>query len=103
MEPPLAPVARAGRLRDKAPIDELLQDAGETLLRDAQDVEQIRHPEARPPVDKVQHAVMGPAETEFFQHIVGLAGEIPVGEEQKLDEPDHGVVGRRAARRRFTQ
>jgi hypothetical protein len=37
-------------------------------------------------VDEMQHPVMGPAEPENLQFVVGVADEIAVGEEQQLDD-----------------
>lgn len=36
--------------------------------------------------DEMQNAVMSPTEPELFQQGISLAGEIPVGEEQQLDQ-----------------
>jgi hypothetical protein len=33
----------------------------------------------------MQHPVMGAAEPESLQHVIGITDEIPVGEEQQLD------------------
>ena len=36
--------------------------------------------------DEMQHPVMGPAKAELLQDRVGIGHEIPVGEEQQLDQ-----------------
>jgi hypothetical protein len=56
------------------------------LLGDAQDVEELGDGQARIAVDEVQHPVVGPAEAVIRQDPVGIAHEIPVGEEQELDQ-----------------
>ena len=90
---PLAAVATARLLRDPAFVDELLQHAGQALLGDLQDLQQVRDPQARIAVDEVQHAVVGAAQAEFGQHGVGLAREVAVGEKQQLDDGDEAGVG----------
>ena len=86
---PLAAVVRAFLLHDIALVHELLEDAAERLLGDAQKVEQVGDLHARVAVDEMQHAVMRAAKPEFGEHLVGIADEVPVGEEQKLDQvPD---------------
>ena len=64
---------------------ELLQDAGEALLGDLQDFEQFGDPEAGIAVHEMQDAVMGAPEAVLREHGIGIAGEIAVGEKQKLD------------------
>ena len=89
----LAAVALAGLLRDPALIDQLLEHAGQALLGDLQDLEQVRDLHARMPVDEVQHAMVGAAEAIFGQHGVRLAREVAVGEEQQLDEGEEVRIG----------
>ena len=86
MEEPLAAVVGALALHDIALVDELLEHAAERLLGDFQDVEQVGDLDAGIAVDEVQHAMVGAAEAELCQHLVGIADEIAVGEEQQLDE-----------------
>jgi hypothetical protein len=50
---------------------------------------------------EVQDAVMGAAKAVLFEHRVGAAGEIPIGEEQQLDASNEvglGIVLRLRAR-----
>ena len=86
---PLPLVALAGPLDDVVLIDQLLEHAPERLLGDPQDVQQVRHLQARIAMHKVDHPMMGAAEAELLQHFVGVADEVPVGVEQQLDDvPD---------------
>jgi hypothetical protein len=64
----------------------LLEHAAERLLGDAQDVEEIGDLQPGIAVDEMQHPVMGPAEAERFELMVGIAHEIAIGEEQELDD-----------------
>ena len=95
VEQPLAAVVRALLLHHVALVDQLLEHAAERLLGDLQDVEQVGDLHARIAVDEMQHAVVRAAEAELGQHLVGVADEVAVGEEQELDEvPDR--LARRA-------
>ena len=88
----LALVLDAGALLDETGLDQFLQDAVEALLGDLQDVEQFGDRQARAAVDEMQDAVMGAAEAVFGEDAVGIADEIAIGEEQKLDQVvGHGV------------
>ncbi len=73
-------------LHDIALVDQLLEHAGEALLGDGENVEQVGHPQARVAIDEMQHPVMRPAEAEILEDGVGVAGEIAIGEEQELGE-----------------
>ena len=86
---PLAPVALAFFLQNVAFVDELLEDAAERLLGDAQNVQQVRDLDAGIAIDEMQHPMVGAAKAKFGQNIVGIADEVPVGKEQKLDEVPH--------------
>ena len=101
VEQALAAVLRALLLHHVALVDELLEHAAERLLGDVEDVEQVGNLHAGIAVDEMQHPVMGAAEAELVQHLVGIADEIAIGEEQKLDDvPDRlGRRGRRAGGR----
>ena len=95
-EQALAAVVGAFLLHHVALVDELLEHAAERLLGDLQDVEQVRDLHARIAVDEMQHPVMRAAEAEFRQHIVRVADEVAIGEEQQLDEvPDRLVAAGR--------
>src|SRR5262245_36373427 len=92
VEQALAPVVRTLLLHHVALVDELLEHAAERLLGDLEDVEQLRNLHAGIAIDEMQHPVMGAPETEFRQHVVGIADEIPISEEQELDDvPDRLV------------
>ena len=47
----------------------------------------------------MQHPVMRPAEPERLEFMVGVADEIPVGEEQQLDDIPAQIAGRGAGER----
>ena len=96
VEQALAAVVVAFLLHHVALVDELLEHAAERLLGDLQHVEQVGDLHARVAVDEMQHAVMGPPEVEFGQHVVGIADEVAVGEEQKLDDVPDRLGGRGA-------
>ena len=92
VEQPLAAVVRALLLHHVALVDELLEHATERLLGDLEDVEQLGDLHAGIAVDEMQHPVMRAAEAELGQHVVGIADEVAIGEEQKLDDvPDRLV------------
>ena len=102
---PLAAIIGAFFLHDVAFIDQLLEDATERLFGDFQHIEQFGDLHAGIAVDEVQHAVVGAAEAELFQHLVRITDEFTIGEEQKFDEVParlsirHGTLGsRRGAR-----
>ena len=40
----------------------------------------------------MHHPVMGPPEAELGQHVVGIPDEVPIGEEQELDDVPYGLV-----------
>ena len=85
----LAAVVLALLLHHVALVDELLEHAAERLLGDLQHVQQVGNLHAGVAIDEMQHPVVRPAEAELGQHVVRIADEIPVGEEQKLDDvPD---------------
>src|SRR5262249_31166905 len=70
-------------------IDELLEYTAKRLLGDLQDVEQVCNLHARVAVDKMQHAMVRAAKSKLLQHLVGVADEVAIGEEQEFDEvPD---------------
>ena len=92
---PLAAVLRALLLHHVALIDQLLEHAAERLLGDVQDVEQVGDLHARIAVDEMQHAVMRAAEAELAQHLVRIADEVAIGEEQQLDDVPDRLLRRR--------
>ena len=98
---PLPAVVGALALHDVALIEQLLEHPPERLLGDLQDVEQVGNLDAGIAVDEMQHPVMGAAEAELFEHVVGIAHEVAVGEEQELDHvPDRLIGGPRRGIRR---
>ena len=86
IEQALPPVVVAGLLHDIAFVEQLLEHPAERLLGDAQDVEQVGDLQSGIAVDEMHHPVMGAAEAEGLQLMVGVADEIAVGEEQQLDD-----------------
>ena len=88
VQQPLASVGLARHLHDPPLVDQLLEDAGQTLLGDLEDVEQVGDAQAGMAVDEVQHPVVRPPEPVLGQDGIGLAREIAIGEEQQLDEGD---------------
>ena len=92
VEQPLAPIIGALLLHHVALVDELLEHASERLLGDLENVEQLGNLHPRVAIDEMQHPVMGAAEAEFRQHLVGIADEIPIGEEQELDDLPHRLA-----------
>ena len=87
----LAAVGRAGAAVDEPGFDQFLEHPVEALLGDAQNVQEFGDRQARLTVDEVQHPVMGAPEAEIGEDPVGIADEVAVGEEEKLDQ----VVDRR--------
>ena len=86
IEQALAAVVVAGLLHDIALVEQLLEHPAERLLGDAQDVEQVGDLQPGIAIDEVHDPVMGPAEAERLQLLVGIADEIAIGEEQQLDD-----------------
>ena len=73
-------------LRDHQPlIDQLAQHPVERLLGDLKDIQQPRHSDPWPALDKVDRPVMGAPEPAITQHRIRIAGEIAIGKEQQLD------------------
>src|SRR6185437_5098629 len=89
VEQALAAIALAFLLLDVAFVDQLLEHAAERLLGDLENVEQRRDLHTWVAIDEMQHAMVGTAEAELRQHLVGIADEVAIGEEQQLDQvPD---------------
>ena len=86
---PLPAVGVAGLLLDIAIVDQLPKHAGQGLLGDLENIEQIGHRHAGAQIDEIQHPVMGPAKTLPVEQRVGIAGKIAVGEEEQA----HDVEG----------
>src|SRR5262249_5746891 len=72
---------------------ELAQDAGEALLGDAQDAEELADAHLRVPANEINHAMMRATEAVARQHGVGLGGEGAIGVKQKLDALPYLVLG----------
>ena len=92
----LAAIGASRPLHDVALVDQLLEHAGEALLGDGEDVEQVGDAQARMAIDEMQHAMMRPAEAEILEDRVGVAGEIAIGEEQQLGEFEQLGLGQAA-------
>src|SRR6266545_3691666 len=89
IEQPLAAVELAFLLLDIAEIDQLLEHPAKRLLGDLENVQELGNLHARIAIDEMQYPVMGAAEAEFHQDVVGIADEIAIGEKQQLDDvPD---------------
>ena len=88
----LAPVARALLLEDETLVNQVLEDPAQALLGDLQNVEQARHRHPRIAADEMDDPVVGPSEAELLENRVGVGHEIPVGEEEKLDQRNDVVV-----------
>ena len=82
----LPPVVIAGLLHDIPFVEQLLEHPSQRLLGDAQHVEQIGDLQAGIAVDEMHHPVMRAPESEGLELMVGVADEIPIGEEQELDD-----------------
>ena len=70
----------------------MFEDAGQALLGDLEDIEEIGNPEAGIAVNEVQHAVMRAAEAEVVEQGVRLAGKVAIREEQQLDVRDQRII-----------
>lgn len=75
----------ASLLGDKAFTNQLLQNAGERLFRDAQNVKQIGNAEPGMTSNEVDHTMVGTSIAEPCEQLVRIAGEIAIGKEEKLD------------------
>src|SRR5450759_2410188 len=92
-------INRAFFLHYEALIDQLLEHAAERLFGDVEDLQQVGDLHAGIAVDEMQHPVMGTPEGELGEHLVRIADEIAIGEEQQLDDvPDRLGRRRRGAR-----
>ena len=94
IEQPLAAVSGPGLLSHVAVVNEVAQYAAKALLGDLQDIEQVRDAHAGMAIDEMKHAMVRAAEAEPGKQFVGVADEVAIGEEQKLDQ-----IVRRTARR----
>ena len=90
----MAAIRSAGGLGDVATVHQVRQHAGEGLLGDAQDDQQVGHGEAGVAANEVHGPVMGAAEAELGEDHVGGIGEVAVGEEQQVLGCADGFVGR---------
>src|SRR5262249_4315769 len=66
------------------------------LLRDVEDLEQVRNLHAGVAVDEMQHPVMGAPETKLQKHFVGVTDEITIGKKQELNDVPNGLCRRSA-------
>src|SRR5262249_25666540 len=100
-EQPLATVAGLLLLHNIALVNELLEHAPKRLLGDLENIEQLGNLHAGTAIDEMQHAVMRAAEADLGERIVRIADEVPVSEEQKLDDvPNRLALAPRALSRR---
>lgn len=90
VEKPLAAIAGPGALFHVILVDERREYAAERLLRDAENIQQIRDVDARIAVDEVQDPMVGATERERFQHMIGFGDKVPIGEKQQLDQVPGG-------------
>ena len=58
-----------------------------------QDVQKVGDLHAGMAGDEMQHPVMRAPEAELGQRLVGVADEVPVGEEQQLDQVEDRLAG----------
>src|SRR5690606_29019404 len=98
----LSPVSWAGHLHYVACVDQLLENACQTLLGYAQHIQQFRHGETRPMRHEMQHTVMGAAKTVADENLIRIGGKVAIGEENELDqrEVDLLFIAQRALPRR---
>jgi hypothetical protein len=93
----LAQVGWSWALRDEAFFPEILENTGETLLGDFQDIQQFGNFQTGVAVHEVQDAVVSAPEPVPFQNRVGIAGEVAVGKIEQLHKADerrrHGRGG----------
>ena len=73
-------------------VDELFEHPSQALLGDPQDFEKFRHGQAGQPVDKVQNPMVRSSETILVKDGVRIGREIPVGEEQMLDDCEVNAI-----------
>jgi len=103
----LAAVVGALALHHVPLVDQLLEHAPERLFGDLQNHQQVRNLDAGIAVDEVEHPMMGAAEAEFSEHVVGVTDKVAVSEEQEFDNvpdrlvrPVRGIGGAGRALRR---
>ncbi len=82
-------VAGPGPHLDQMTVDQVLHDAIETLFGDLQDIQQGVDRQSGMPEHEMQDAMVGPAEAVIFEEPIRVADEVPVGEEEQLDEVEH--------------
>src|SRR6187399_28666 len=99
----LAAILLAFLLQHVTLIDQLFEHAAKRLLRDVEDLEQVRDLHAGVAVDEMQHPMMGASETKLEQHLVGIADEITIGEKQQLNDVPNGLASRPTRRTAFCQ
>jgi hypothetical protein len=79
-------VVIAGFLDDIALVEQLLEHPAERLFGDPQDVQQIGDFQAGIAMHEMHDTMMGAAEAEHLELMVGVADEVAIGEEQQLDD-----------------
>ncbi|MCY1546798.1 hypothetical protein D9M68_828130 [compost metagenome] len=95
MQQALPAIRVPGFLFDIAIVDQLSQHAGQALLGDLEDIEQVGDRHAGAQIDEVEHPVMGAAKALAVEQGVGVTGEIAVREKE---EP-HDIEGQHVAAR----
>ena len=96
-EQPLATVGLARFLADVPGVDQLPEHPAETLLGDPEDVEEFGDADAGMAPDEVDDPVMGATEAIVLEDLVGIGHEVPIGEEQELDQLHDRPLGIRPA------
>ena len=99
MQPAFAAVGDWAFLQNITFVDKLLEDARQTLLGDAQEVQQIGDAEPRVPIDEMQNTVVGASETDLVQDCIRFTRKIAIGKKEQLHHLDKSVRRRAAGRR----
>src|SRR6185312_12042817 len=93
IEAALATIFVSGALDDEAFVHELLQNAGQTLFGNLQDIKQLSDLQAGISMHEMQDPVVGAAETVLREKSIGIAGEIAISEIEKFDAGDEIDAG----------
>jgi hypothetical protein len=79
-------------------VHELLQHAAQRLFGDFENIEKVGHFHSGMAGDEMQDAVVRAPEAEFGERLIGIADEVAIGEEQKLDQVPYRLAGVAAMR-----
>jgi hypothetical protein len=74
-------------------IDQLFEHSCETLLGYLQRIQEIGNGHAGVAVNEMYHAVMGTPEAAFRKDGIGVGNEVPIREEQQLDDVEVDGIG----------